>query len=397
MAITFNTQEAKLEKKATTYQNFTYDTESNGGCLSKFVELSKIIETVAQDVIELGNKYDALLSKYEKFTDFGTRINSNKTSLLTSINDVRKAYDNIIKNLDDQVEYFCKNDTSFINDLESINKMISNNGNGSTGGGSTSGGGGSYGGGALTSGGGSTGNTGIPTGSTANYESITPAGNPNAGAYVNPSGGSYSSNYSDNASQNNGNYKDVQEEVSANYTDFGGGSNLFSNDETGKLIKDDVIPIEMPTGTNFPSPVIDPEKFRKGDTGFNGFAGVSPDQAFKDNVTVTPTNDFSINDLPVGGMKIPEITTINPDGLSGEITSNIVGGTVEANPGLKAVSLNDIIEGRSIVGGTAGDPITSHAELTGVSLNDIIKDANSNTAVRLTGDRVTGDAYIDIK
>lgn len=32
MTIAYNIQKLKFEKKATVYENFTYDTESKGGC-----------------------------------------------------------------------------------------------------------------------------------------------------------------------------------------------------------------------------------------------------------------------------------------------------------------------------------------------------------------------------
>ena len=147
-------KKTKQEKKATVYENFTYDTESNGGCLDKFINLSKIIETVANDVHDLGTKYGTLQSKYGQFTDFNEKMNTNTNSLTSSIDAIRTAFDQIIKNLDSQVAYFSKQDASFMGDLDSINKMLTTGGQAATGGGGTSGGGGSAGGGGTSGGGG---------------------------------------------------------------------------------------------------------------------------------------------------------------------------------------------------------------------------------------------------
>ena len=125
MAITYNSQEAKLEKKPEPYQNFTYDTETNGGCLNKFEEVSKLILTVSNDVEELGNQYTALQGKYDKFTDFNEQMNSNKTSLRSSVDSIKKGFDELIKKLQTQVTALQANDTSLITELEGIEKLIS--------------------------------------------------------------------------------------------------------------------------------------------------------------------------------------------------------------------------------------------------------------------------------
>jgi hypothetical protein len=126
MSITYNSQEAKLEKKPTTYQGFTYDTETNGGCVNKFEEVSKLILDVSNDVEELGNKYTSLQAKYDKFTDFNDKMNSNKNSLRNSVDNIKKGFDSIIQNLNKQVTALQANDASLMTDLESIAKLISN-------------------------------------------------------------------------------------------------------------------------------------------------------------------------------------------------------------------------------------------------------------------------------
>ena len=126
MSITYNSQEAKQEKKPTVYQGFTYDTETNGGCINKFEELSKQILTVSNDVEELGNQYTALQGKYDKFTDFNEQMNSNKTSLRNSVDSIKKGFDQITENLGKQVGALQEHDATLMTDLEAIEKLISN-------------------------------------------------------------------------------------------------------------------------------------------------------------------------------------------------------------------------------------------------------------------------------
>ena len=126
MSISYNSNEAKQEKNPQVFQGFTYDTETNGGCINKFEELSKQILAVSNDVEELGNQYTVLQGKYNMFTDFNEQMNSNKTSLRNSIDSIKKGYDEITKNLQTQVTALQANDASLMSDLEGINTLISN-------------------------------------------------------------------------------------------------------------------------------------------------------------------------------------------------------------------------------------------------------------------------------
>ena len=229
MIVTYNQDAANKEKIATPYENFTYDTTSNGGCLNKFIELSRIIENISNDVNNLGTKYGELQNKYEKFTEFNDRMNSNKSSLLSSIEGIRKEYDEIIKNLDQQVASYCKTDSSFINDVESINKMLSNNGGGS-----------SSGGGSASGGGSSAGGSNIPSGGDSNYN------NPNANV---PGGGTNNPNENNNngyppSNNDNSGLQDNRRQQDEYFIEYPSKGYFDKNDgnETGTIQ-----PIKMPS------------------------------------------------------------------------------------------------------------------------------------------------------
>ena len=126
MIVMFNQAKANEEKKPDEFQDFKYDKESNGGCVNKFDEISKLILTISNDVENLGNEYTALQGKYDKFTKFNDSMNSNKASLRSSIDNIKREFDKTLDMLAQVLAALTKNDTVFISDLESINKLISN-------------------------------------------------------------------------------------------------------------------------------------------------------------------------------------------------------------------------------------------------------------------------------
>ena len=126
MAITYNLSEAKKEKSPKVYQNFIYDNETNGGCINKFSEVSKLIGTVASDIETIGNKYSKLVNLYGSFTDYKSLMDTNKSSLRSSVDSIRKEVEKLSDMLKTSVTSFQKKDSSFMTDLEAINKLISN-------------------------------------------------------------------------------------------------------------------------------------------------------------------------------------------------------------------------------------------------------------------------------
>ena len=126
MSVYYNNAEAKNEKKPKNYQDFTYDIETDGGCVNKFLDASNIIAQVSSDVEVIGNRYTDLVKKYDKFTDYNTLMSSNKNSLRNSIDNIRKQYDKLLDVLRTQVSELQKNDSSLISELDNINKIMAN-------------------------------------------------------------------------------------------------------------------------------------------------------------------------------------------------------------------------------------------------------------------------------
>ena len=127
MGVTYyNRDKANDEKKPNEYEKFTYETQENGGCLNKFIETSKLILTISNDIENIGNNYTILQGKYDKFTNFNDLMNSNKTSLRNSIDNIKSRFDEVLDMLSKQVSALRTNDEKLIDDLEGINQLISN-------------------------------------------------------------------------------------------------------------------------------------------------------------------------------------------------------------------------------------------------------------------------------
>jgi archaellum component FlaC len=125
---TWNDNNSKLAKEASVYNDFTYDTETDGGILTKLDEINTIIDDIDNDVKEISNCYTKLQSKYNKFTDYNESMNTSKQQLINSIKDIKTGYVGILKQLENGVLDFQENDGTFMLDLNCIRQMLSKRG-----------------------------------------------------------------------------------------------------------------------------------------------------------------------------------------------------------------------------------------------------------------------------
>ena len=123
----FNSKESKKEKKPNVYQNFTYDNETDGGCISKLSELSKITIRISNDIEEIGKRYSKLQKIYNKFTGFNDKMELNKNSLRKSIDNTKKEFEQIMEDVKTIIVNSQEKDSTLIDDLKAINKLISDN------------------------------------------------------------------------------------------------------------------------------------------------------------------------------------------------------------------------------------------------------------------------------
>jgi hypothetical protein len=124
MAVFFNESIAKRQKEADVFSNFAYDTTTDDGCLNKFSEISDLITNILGNVDTISNKYGELQKMYNKFTDYNEVMNTNKTNLMTSINDIANAYKNLLGNLAQQVKSLQANDSELMRDLLAVDKLL---------------------------------------------------------------------------------------------------------------------------------------------------------------------------------------------------------------------------------------------------------------------------------
>ena len=130
--VTWNSAEADAEKIPTVYQDFEYNTESNGGCLTKLDEVNAIIKTIHNDVGDIGAKYRELQSLYNTFTDYNEVMNSNRMLLEQSISEITDAYTQIVDGLQLQIQRLQESSGELLEDLDSINTMLNNGGDTAT-------------------------------------------------------------------------------------------------------------------------------------------------------------------------------------------------------------------------------------------------------------------------
>ena len=119
--ITWNSQEADMEKMPKVYDDFEYNTDTDGGCLNKLDEVNALINT---DVEEIASKYNELQGFYNEFTDYNALMDSNKELLQFSTSEIRDAYNGIVEGMQLQINELQKSSGELIDDLDSINSML---------------------------------------------------------------------------------------------------------------------------------------------------------------------------------------------------------------------------------------------------------------------------------
>lgn len=121
---TFNSGEANAPKQATVYNDFTYDTITNGGVLEKLNEVGSIITDIYNDVIDIASKYQQLQALYGMFTNFNEAMNVNTAALSNNFSEIQTAYNQIISVMNEQIAVLQQQDTTLMEDLDAINQQL---------------------------------------------------------------------------------------------------------------------------------------------------------------------------------------------------------------------------------------------------------------------------------
>ena len=122
--VTWNSSEANTPKTATTFNDFTYDTTTDGGCLTKLDEVNKLINAICTDVQDIGQKYTMLQALYNTFTGYNDLMNANTASLCNSFNEIQQGYQMIMNEMNNQIGALQQNDATLMTDLEAINQQL---------------------------------------------------------------------------------------------------------------------------------------------------------------------------------------------------------------------------------------------------------------------------------
>jgi hypothetical protein len=115
---------ANLDKAANVYNNFTYDTETDGGILTKLDEVAELMNSIETCINDIGLLYNRLDEKYDKFTDFHDTMQTNETKLKESLKAIREKYRNLISDMKFRISELQKNDKTLIEDLTGIYNLL---------------------------------------------------------------------------------------------------------------------------------------------------------------------------------------------------------------------------------------------------------------------------------
>ena len=120
----WNSEEANFAKEPQTFNDFTYDTETDEGILNKLDEVKKLIGDINADITDIGTKYDTLKGYYEMFTDYFEMMDSNKNGLQSSVDAIQKAYESALTEMQLQLVEQQKVDSELLEDLDQINELL---------------------------------------------------------------------------------------------------------------------------------------------------------------------------------------------------------------------------------------------------------------------------------
>ncbi len=122
--VTWNESEANLVKEPTVFTDFEYDNETDGGCLNKLEEINGIINDIYNDVDDISAKYSELQTMYDNFTDYNSKMDSNKRLLTNSINNIKTDYNSAVNQMSIQLSALQQNDATLMDDLNMINSLL---------------------------------------------------------------------------------------------------------------------------------------------------------------------------------------------------------------------------------------------------------------------------------
>ncbi len=122
--MTWDSKEANTIKEPKVFKNFTYDTDTDGGCLEKFDDIINIMKDIEDDINNICELYKQLEDSYDMFTDYNDKMEKNVSNLNESLRRARMVFKNMLSDMQERVRELQKTDTTLIDDLESIALLI---------------------------------------------------------------------------------------------------------------------------------------------------------------------------------------------------------------------------------------------------------------------------------
>ena len=116
--------EAGLEKVPKTFQNFTYDNQTDGGILNLLNEVNTKIGQIEGDIQNLQNNYSTLIAKYEKFSNYDQTMKRITQTMTNNIAAIKKSYNNVVKTATQAINEHMSTDSSLMGDLDQLNRLL---------------------------------------------------------------------------------------------------------------------------------------------------------------------------------------------------------------------------------------------------------------------------------
>ena len=116
--------ESQSYKIATTYNEFCYDNQTDGGAVAVFEQIRNKIKDLQTDVSDLSKTYKDLGTKYEKFTNFHDEVESIISRMNDSTTKLSNDIIELIRSADDNMNEVVTQDTQYVAELHELNGYL---------------------------------------------------------------------------------------------------------------------------------------------------------------------------------------------------------------------------------------------------------------------------------
>ena len=120
----YDEAEFKLDKTPQTFNDFTYDEQTDGGVSAVFDEIKKKIKDLDSDIKDLSSKYKEAVKKYDKFSNFEDLMNSVVIQMSMYNQFLTNSSDTLVAYAEQAVQAAKQQDETFMGNLGNVTSAI---------------------------------------------------------------------------------------------------------------------------------------------------------------------------------------------------------------------------------------------------------------------------------